>query len=136
MFAVSPLTGMVADRIGRLPVILTGHAVLAVAAALAAVADDASTTTLTVALFLLGLGWNFSYVAGSALLTEGAAPESRVRLQGLGDAVLWTAGAAAGISSGLLLAASSYAVLCVVGGCLTILPAAEVIRSRHARRAI
>ena len=45
-------------------------------AVLAAIADDASTGILTVALFLLGLGWNFSFVAGSALLTEGAAAES------------------------------------------------------------
>ena len=133
MFAVSPITGMVADRWGRLPVILVGQAVLAIAAVLAAVADESSTSTLIMALFLLGLGWNFSFVAGSALLTEGAAPESRVRLQGLGDAVLWTSGAAASLSSGLLLAASSYAVLCIVGGCLTILPMLAVIRRRATR---
>ncbi|MEE9581599.1 MAG: MFS transporter, partial [Acidimicrobiia bacterium] len=40
MFALSPLTGMVADRIGRLPVILAGHMLLAVAALLAAAADE------------------------------------------------------------------------------------------------
>ena len=130
MFAMSPLTGMVTDRIGPLPVILAGHAVLAVPAVLAAVADTASTGVLTVALFLLGLGWNFGFVAGSALLTSGARPESRVRLQGLGDAVLWTSGAIAGLTSGLLLAASSYAVLCVVGACLTILPAVVATRLR------
>jgi MFS family permease len=107
MFAMSPVTGVVADRVGRLPVILAGHAVLATSAALAAVADAASTGVLTLALFLLGLGWNLSFVAGSALLTEGAASESRVRLQGLGDAVVWTSRAVASLSSGLLLAASS-----------------------------
>ena len=132
MFGVSPLTGMVADRLGRLPVIIAGQVVLAIAAVLAAVADQSSTGTLIVALFLLGLGWNFSFVAGSALLTEGAAPESRVRLQGLGDAVLWTSGAAASLSSGLLLAASSYAVLCVVGACLTALPVIVATRLRPA----
>jgi MFS family permease len=133
MFAVSPLTGMVADRVGRLPVILAGQAVLAVSAVLAAVADESSTGMLVAALFLLGLGWNFSFVAGSVLLTEGAAPESRVRLQGLGDAVMWTSAAAASISSGLLLAAGSYAVLCVVAGCLTVLPIAVATRLRVAR---
>jgi MFS family permease len=130
MFAVSPLTGMAADRLGRLPVILAGQLVLAISAVLAAVADDASTGVLTVALFLLGMGWNFSFVAGSALLTEGAAAESRVRLQGIGDAVVWTSGAVASLGSGLLLAASSYAVLCIVAGCLTILPVVLAIRRR------
>ena len=132
MFAVSPLTGFAADRLGRLPVILTGHAVLAVAAVLAAVAEESSVTTLTVALFLLGLGWNLSYVAGSALLTEGAPADGRVRLQGHGDAAVWTAGAVAGVASGLLLEAGSYAVLCVVGGLLTIVPMAVVMRTRWA----
>lgn len=132
MFAVSPVTGMVADRVGRLPVILAGQATLAASAVLAAVADESSTLVLTIALFLLGVGWNFSFVAGSALLTEGAAAESRVRLQGVGDAVVWTSGAVASLSSGLLLAASSYAVLCVVGACLTILPAVLAVRRRIA----
>ena len=132
MFAMSPLTGMVADRIGRLPVILAGHAVLALAAVLAAVADETAIATLTVALFLLGLGWNLSFVAGSALLTEGATPENRVRLQGFGDAVVWTASAIASVSSGLLLEAGSYAVLCVVGACLTIVPVTITLRVRAA----
>ncbi len=130
MFAVSPLTGLAADRLGRLPVILVGHAVLALAAALAAVADETSVATLTAALFLLGLGWNLSFVAGSALLTDGAPAERRVRLQGRGDAVVWTAGAIAGAGSGLLLAAGSYALLCVVGGLLTIVPTIVMIRLR------
>jgi len=130
MFALSPLTGMISDKVGRLPVILAGHAVLAVAAVLAAVADEQATAVLTLALFLLGLGWNFSFVAGSALLTEGADPGRRVRLQGLGDAVVWTFGAVASLSSGLLLAASSYAVLCLVGAVLTVVPFMVVARHR------
>jgi MFS family permease len=134
MFAMSPLTGAMADRIGRLPVILAGHSILAGAAVLAAVADEHATGVLTVALFLLGLGWNFSFVAGSALLTEGAAPARRVRLQGVGDAILWTSGALASLSSGLLLAASSYAVLCLVGAALTVVPVLVVVYHRFGSR--
>ncbi len=128
MFALSPLTGMVADRIGRLPVILAGHILLAVAALLAAVADESATGLLALALFLLGLGWNFSFVAGSALLTEGAHPAVRVRRQGLGDAVVWTSAAIAGLGSGFLLTAGSYAVLSVVAASLTVLPVVLVLR--------
>ena len=128
MFALSPLTGIVADRIGRLPVILTGHIVLAVAALLAAAADESAIGLLAFALFLLGLGWNFSFVAGSALLTEGADPALRVRRQGLGDAVVWTSAAIAGLGSGFLLTASSYAVLSIVAASLTVLPIVLVLR--------
>jgi MFS family permease len=130
MFALSPVTGYVADKIGRLPVIVVGQAVLAVAGVLAAVADEQATAVLTLALFLLGVGWNFCFVAGSALLTEGADPARRVRLQGIGDAVVWTFGALASLSSGLLLAASNYAVLCLVGAALTVVPVMVVLRHR------
>jgi MFS family permease len=128
MFALSPLTGMVADRIGRLPVILAGHILLAVAALLAAAADESATGLLALALFLLGLGWNFSFVAGSALLTEGANPAVRVRRQGLGDAIVWTSAAIAGLGSGFLLTASSYAVLSIVAASFTVLPVVLVLR--------
>ena len=128
MFALSPLTGIVADRIGRLPVILAGHILMAVAATLAAVADETATGLLALALFLLGLGWNFSFVAGSALLTEGADPAVRVRRQGLGDAVIWTSAAIAGLGSGFLLTAGSYAVLSLVAASLTVLPMVLILR--------
>jgi len=128
MFALSPLTGIVADRIGRLPVILAGHILMAVAAILAAVADETATGLLALALFLLGLGWNFSFVAGSALLTEGADPAVRVRRQGLGDAVIWTSAAIAGLGSGFLLTAGSYAVLSLVAASLTVLPMVLILR--------
>ncbi|HSM01933.1 MAG TPA: MFS transporter [Acidimicrobiia bacterium] len=130
MFAISPLTGMLADKVGRLPVILVGQGVLAASAILASVADEQETAVLAVALFLLGLGWNFAFVAGSALLTEGAEPSRRVRLQGLGDAVVWSSGAVASLSSGLLLAASNYAVLCLVGAVLTVVPVMVMVRNR------
>jgi MFS family permease len=128
MFALSPLSGVLADRVGRLPVILAGHSVLGVSGILAAGADESATGILALALFLLGFGWNLSFVAGSALLTEGADPANRVRLQGLGDAVVWTSAAVAGVASGLLLTASSFAVLCIVAACLTVLPLTLTIR--------
>lgn len=133
MFALSPVAGMVTDRAGRLPVILTGHALLATAGVVAAVADESATALLAFALFLLGLGWNLSFVAGSALLTEGAPPALRVRRQGLGDAVVWTSAAVAGVASGFLLTASSFAVLCIVAACLTILPLLLAVRARWSR---
>ena len=134
MFAFSPLTGLVADRIGRLPVILTGHLILAVAGVLAATANPSATGILGLALFLLGLGWNLSFVAGSALLTEGADPAVRVRRQGLGDAVIWTSAAVAGLASGFLLTAGSYAVLCIVGACLTVVPLSLILRRSRSTR--
>jgi MFS family permease len=133
MFAVSPLTGLLSDRIGRFPVMLLGQAVLVLSAVMAAGAGGADRGLLVVSLFLLGLGWNFGFVAGSAYLTEGAPTHLRVPLQGVADAVVWTSGAAASASSGLLLEASGYATLSIVGAILVIAPVALMFRYGPAR---
>jgi MFS family permease len=122
MFAVSPLTGLLADRLGRLPVMVAGQFTLVVAAVMAAFAGGDSTALLVASLFLLGLGWNLGFVAGSAYLTEQAPAELRVRLQGRGDAIAWASGATASLLSGLLLEVSSFATLCVVGAFLVLIP--------------
>ncbi len=134
MFAVAPLTGLIADRIGRLPVMIAGQAILVLSAITGAMAGGEDRTMLLVALFLLGLGWNFGYVAGSAYLTEGAPTGVRVSLQGLADTVVWTSGAAASFSSGVLLEATNYdyAALSIAGAGLVALPLAVFLRYRSA----
>lgn len=128
MYAVSPLTGVLADRFGRLPVMVTGQVVLVASALIAAFAGGDNTPLLVSSLGLLGLGWNLGFVAGSAYLTEHADAESRVPLQGLGDTLAWSSGALASLSSGLLLEASSYAFLCLVGVTLVSIPLALLVR--------
>lgn len=134
MFALSPVTGWVADRVGRPKVILTGHAVLLLSALLAATAGGEDTVLLFAALFLLGVGWNFSFIAGSAYLSEGAPAELRVPLEGLADTVVWSSAAAAGLSSGVLLGLSSYAALCLIGAALVVVPAMAAYRFRTTLR--
>ncbi len=134
MFALSPLTGWVADRIGRPRVILTGHGLLVISALLAANAAGQDTALLFAALFLLGVGWNFSFIGGSAYLSQYAPAELRVPLEGLADTVVWSSGAAAGLSSGVLLGMSSYAVLCLVGASIVVLPAVAAFRFRDTLR--
>jgi MFS family permease len=128
MFAVSPLTGLLADRVGRFPVMLLGQGVLVVSAVMAAAAGGADRTLLVVSLFLLGFGWNLGFVAGSAYLTEGAPAHLRVPLQGVADTVVWTSGATASLSSGFLLETSGYSVLSLVGAALVVVPVVLMVR--------
>ena len=72
MFAFSVFSGQLADRWGRGPVIITGAATLVLACAAATLSPDV--LPLGVALFLLGLGWNFCYVGGSTLLADQLSP--------------------------------------------------------------
>jgi MFS family permease len=110
MFAFAPLTGWLADRVGRKPTIVGGLVVLVAACALAGTAGH-GTPQLAVGLLLLGLGWSGTMVAGSTLLTESVPAHVRASAQGLSDLVMGLAGATAGALSGLVVQAWSYQVL-------------------------
>ena len=120
MFLPSPLTGILVDRIGRRPLIAAGAVTLLCAGVLSAVAPEDSVALLAVALGLLGLGWNLGLVAGTALLTDATPLARRARTQGSVDLAVALAGAAGGLSSGFIVAGSSYAVLSLGGGVLAL----------------
>ncbi|QVQ52556.1 MFS transporter [Spiractinospora alimapuensis] len=118
MYALSPVVGWLADRLGRVRVILVGQAVLLLAVACAGAAGH-NQTLLTTGLVLLGLGWSFAVVAGSALLSESLAPEARPSAQGSSDLVMNLVGAGCGAASGTLVATIGFTGLNVVGAALT-----------------
>jgi MFS family permease len=124
MFLPSPLTGILADRVGRRPVIAAGGIVLLTAGVVGAVAPEDSMVVIAVALGLLGLGWNLGLVGGTALLTDATPLETRAGTQGSVDLGVALAGAGAGLGSGFVVASTSYAVLSLAGGvfALVILP--------------
>ncbi len=131
MFALSPLSGRLVQRFGAFAVLYGGFATLLLAAILAAVARNAEIPVLTLGLFLLGYGWNLGFVAGSSLLTSGASLEERIRLQGVTDVLVWTAGAAASVSSGLILEWLGYQTLAVLGGAFLAIPALTIFLARR-----
>ncbi|MGB5891207.1 MAG: MFS transporter [Thermoanaerobaculia bacterium] len=131
MFVLSPLTGRLVDRWGQLPVILAGQAILFVAAMSAYLAPPSEVGLVAAALFLLGLGWNLGFVAGSSLLSSGLSLEHRVRLQGVCDSVIWSSAALASASSGLVLAALGYDALCLIGAALLVIPLRVIFKHRR-----
>jgi MFS family permease len=133
MFALSPLSGRLTDRLGPLPVILAGLCVSAGAAVMGAVAPPDGGLLLFVALFLLGFGWNLGFVAGSTLLSSGLASAERTRIQGFADALIWCSAAAASLGSGVVQTVAGYTALCLVGLALALAPALLLaIRRREA----
>ncbi|GAA3710720.1 MFS transporter [Microlunatus aurantiacus] len=107
MFALSPVFGIMSDRLGRVPTILLGQAMLVFAALVTALGSHDQRLVVT-GLILLGLGWSASTVAGSALLNDAAPAAHRVRLQGRGDLAMNLAGALGGALSGPVLAFVGY----------------------------
>jgi MFS family permease len=119
MYALSPIVGLLADRLGRRQVILGGAGVLLAACALAGTAGH-STVRLSVGLFLVGLGWSCTMVAGSTLLSESVPDEVRPAAQGLSDLVMGLAGASAGALAGFLVELSGYATLNLLAAIATV----------------
>jgi MFS family permease len=110
MFAFAPVTGWLTDRYGRRRVIQGGITLLLVACAVAGTAGHHS-PRLSVGLFLLGLGWSGTMVAGSTLLSESVPEAVRPSAQGLSDLVMGLSGAVGGALSGLVVALTGYATL-------------------------
>lgn len=130
MFALSPITGRLVDTLGPRKMIWAGMTVLVIACGFAATADQAEQTVLLASLFLLGLGWNFGYVAGSAELQVGLNLGERVRMQGVADSATWIAGGSGAVASGFILGAFSYTVLANFGLVLSLIPLWLLLRTR------
>jgi|SRR3990172_8759828 len=113
MYAFSILSGRLTDRLGRGPVIAIGAGTLVIASMLARVSPEVA--PLAIALFLLGLGWNFCYVGGSSLLADQLAPAERARIQGVNDLLIGLVSALGSLGSGLVFASVGYPTMGLVG---------------------
>ena len=119
MYAFSIISGRLSDRWGRLPVIAFGAGTLVVSCLIASI--SVGLLPLAVALFLLGLGWNFTFVGGSALQADQLSPEERGRTQGFNDLMVGLASAFGSFSSGIIFANLGYASMAVISGMLAAL---------------
>jgi MFS family permease len=114
MYAFSPIVGYLTDRLGRVRTIAIGIVILLASAAISGAADAVQSVQLAIGLFLLGLGWSFTLIAGSTLLAESVPSEIKAGSQGVADLVMNLSGAAGGALAGLIIAVSSYGWLCAI----------------------
>ena len=106
MYAPGFFTGSLIDRFGVLNVILAGAAVMA-AGALVALTGNALPHFLA-ALVLIGVGWNFMYTGGTALLTESYTPAEKARTQGANDFIMFSTMAVSSFSSGAMVSTTGW----------------------------
>ncbi|MFE6234406.1 MFS transporter [Cellulosimicrobium sp. NPDC057862] len=133
MYALSPVVGWLADRVGHARVLYVGGALLLAAAVVVAGAPGEDSARLTVGLVLLGLGWSCGLVAGSALLVDATPGPSRTSVQGLSDLAMNTGGAVGGILAGAIIGFSSYGAL--AWGAAALVVVCAVVAAPLARRA-
>ncbi|WP_156757485.1 MFS transporter [Actinokineospora pegani] len=120
MYLPSPLSGRLVDRCGPHPVAVSAGLVLLLAGVVAAVAPPSSVWLVTVALGLLGLGYNLGLVSGTAIITSTVPLAVRAKAQGSVDVTIAISGAAGGLSSGFVVAGSSFTVLALGSGVLAL----------------
>jgi MFS family permease len=135
MFLPSLLTGRLVDRLGAPAMAAAAAVTLLAAGVVAAAGPGDSTAWLTVALVLLGLGWNVGLISGTTLIVDSTEPATRARTQGTVDVLIAVSGAGGGAISGLVVDATSYAVLSIGGGLLALLLIPALVRQGRTRTA-
>ncbi|MFB5198473.1 MFS transporter [Neobacillus sp. KR4-4] len=130
MYLPSLITGILVDKVGRTAMAIASGATLLSAGLLAGSAPSNSMLLLIVALSLLGLGWNFGLISGTALIVDSTHPSTRAKTQGAVDVLIALAGASGGALSGMVVAQTSYAGLSFAGAILSLLLIPVVIWSR------
>lgn len=119
MFGLSFFTGSLVDLFGHLKVIIAGGVILLAACIVAPL----STTlpVLWLALFLLGLGWNFAFVGGSSLLSDALSAAERAQTQGVAETLVAIASGLASFSVGFVFELGDYQLVSTVGLGMTVL---------------
>ncbi|NJI50253.1 MFS transporter [Bacillus subtilis] len=121
MYLPSLVTGVLVDRLGRTAMAISSGTTLLLAGVIASFAPGDSMVLLVIALSLLGLGWNFGLISGTALIVDSTDTATRAKTQGTVDVLIALSGAAGGALSGMIVAGSSYLALSFTGGMLSLL---------------
>jgi MFS family permease len=106
MFVPSFFTGSLIKRFGALPVMGVGVALNALCIVVAL--SGVELMQFLVALFALGLGWNFLYIGGTTLFTETYRAEEKTTAQAAMDTVVYTTMTLTSFSSGALITTQGW----------------------------
>src|SRR6266508_2813992 len=99
---------------------------------LAGFAPGTDRVLVILALFLNGVGWNFAFVAGSALLTDALSRAERALIQGLADLVMGMMDAFGYAAGGMILGVWGFTALNARGALLVLGPLAATLLRRPA----
>ena len=137
MYLPSLVTGALVDKYGRSFMIVAASITLFLSGVVAALSPSSSLFGITLALVLLGLGWNFGLISGTALIIDGTTMATRAKVQGMTDVWIAIFGASAGLLSGVFMAMSTFETLSIVGGFIgfIILPALFFLTKNSSARA-
>lgn len=131
MYLPSLVTGLLVDKFGRKAMTYAAGVTLLSAGIVAASVPADSMPLLIVALALLGLGWNFGLISGTAQIVDATTVATRAKTQGTIDVLIAISGASGGIMSGVIVDHASYAALSLGGSLLSLLLIPVVLWTRR-----
>ncbi|MEM9203674.1 MAG: MFS transporter [Actinomycetota bacterium] len=120
MYFFSPIVGWLVDRLPTVLMVGSAGVILFSGAELASHTDPEDSLGVFVGLFLVGIGWSFAMIAGSAMLTSAFPVEERAAVQGAADFTMVASGATGGLLSGVIVEATSYHALSHWAGVLAL----------------
>ncbi|MCY3914727.1 MAG: MFS transporter [Chloroflexi bacterium] len=118
MFGLSPLTGYLIDRYGRVTMMVIAALVLVASTIISPLSTQMP--YLVAGLFLLGLGWNFGYVAGSSMLADALSGAERTRVAGFNDMLVAFCAGLGTLSSGALFGLGGFLFVSAGGGVMAL----------------
>lgn len=113
MFGLSGLTGRLIIRWGQENVVRLGVLVLTVSSVMTPISPEFMPTA--VALFLLGLGWNFCFIAGSSLLSNALGTEEKGRVQGASEMLIAVSASLGSIGTGVAFGQGGIITVAAIG---------------------
>src|SRR5206468_1521136 len=129
MYALVLVIGVLVDRFGRRQALVSGLAIMAISTAL--LAWVMSIPGMMLSLFLLGLGWNISYVAATTELVSHATPVERGRLVGVTDLASGMLGAALALLGGAAYTQWGAAAIAIGATAAVVAPALAILLARR-----
>jgi MFS family permease len=124
MFAPSPISGWLADRIGPVPVAGVGGFFVLTAGVGGTLSDPHSAGSAALVLVTLGVGWNFGVVGGSTLIARSVTASLRVYVEGIGEVAMGVAAAAAAPLAGVVIAVGGFSALSLIVAVIALVVAA------------
>jgi MFS family permease len=109
MFAPGFVTGRLIGRFGARRIIVAGAGLNLICVAVAMTGE--SFAHFSLALMMLGLGWNFMFTGATNLLAESYRPEERVRAQAANDFIVFGTVACTAFASGAIHAWAGWGTL-------------------------
>ena len=128
MFGLSPILGAAVDRFGRLPGLVGGLLVCAIGAV--GLVLGPTLTTVLPSIFLVGVGWNLVYLAGTARVADATEPEERAASLGALDMAGLFTSASMAVLGPALLSVVNIGPLMLLAAVVAVLPAIALARGR------